>query len=91
MVQILDTTLRDGSYVVDFQLTAHDTALIGAALDAEGVPFIEIGHGVGMNASSNPSMRAASTDEEYLRAAAESITRQMGNVFHSRHRPHRRY
>ena len=81
MVQILDTTLRDGSYVVDFQLTAHDTALIGAALDAEGVPFIEIGHGVGMNASSNPSMRAASTDEEYLRAAAESIKHAKWGMF----------
>ena len=34
-----------------------------------------------MNASSNPSMRAASTDEEYLRAAAESIKHAKWGMF----------
>jgi 4-hydroxy-2-oxovalerate aldolase len=73
MVQLLDTTLRDGSYVVDFQLTAHDTALIAAGLDALNVPFIEVGHGVGMRAGQDPRMRAACPDEEYLRAAAGAV------------------
>ena len=31
--EILDTTLRDGSYVIDFQFTAEDTAVISRGLD----------------------------------------------------------
>lgn len=73
MVQLLDTTLRDGSYVVDFQLTAQDTAVIAGALDANNVPFIEVGHGIGMNASANSRTRAACSDEEYLKAAAGAV------------------
>lgn len=78
---LLDTTLRDGSYVVDFQFTARDTARIAGALDACGVPFIEVGHGVGLRASENPSMRAACTDAEYFAAAAAVVTRGKWGVF----------
>ena len=70
MTKILDTTLRDGSYVVNFQITAEQTYQIAKALDAEGMDFIEIGHGLGLNAGSFDSMRGACNDEEYLEAAA---------------------
>ncbi len=80
-VQLLDTTLRDGSYVVGFQLTAQDTAVIAATLDANGVPFIEVGHGLGMNAGANPRMRAACSDEDYLRAAAGVVQRGRWGMF----------
>ena len=80
-IQILDTTLRDGSYVVDFQLTAHDTAVIARALDENDVAFIEVGHGVGMGASRNPATRAAATDEEYLRAASTAVRKAKWGMF----------
>jgi len=80
-VQLLDTTLRDGSYVVDFQLTSRDTALIAAALDSNNVPFIEVGHGVGMGASANPNTRAAASDEDYLRAASGAISKARWGMF----------
>ena len=66
--QILDSTLRDGSYVVDFQFTAADTENLTKALDALGIPFIEVGHGVGINASTTKG-RAACSDIEYVQAA----------------------
>ena len=44
--RILDTTLRDGSYVINFQFTARDTAIISGKLDEAGFELIEIGHGV---------------------------------------------
>ncbi|MCP3958322.1 MAG: 4-hydroxy-2-oxovalerate aldolase [bacterium] len=70
--EILDVTLRDGSYLIDFQFTARDTAKIAAALEAVGLRWIEVGHGLGLNASQSKG-RAAATDEEYLEAAAASL------------------
>ena len=32
-VDILDTTLRDGSYTIDYQFTADETALIAQGLE----------------------------------------------------------
>ncbi len=47
---ILDTTLRDGSYSIDFQFTVEDTALIASALDSAGIELIEVAHGLGLGA-----------------------------------------
>lgn len=68
-LQILDTTLRDGSYSVDFQFTADDTALIASALDSAGVRMIEVGHGLGLGASRAGKGEAAASDEDYVRSA----------------------
>jgi 4-hydroxy-2-oxovalerate aldolase len=71
--EILDVTLRDGSYLIEFQFTARDTAVIGSALESAGIRWIEVGHGLGLNASATGKGTAAATDEEYLEAAAESL------------------
>lgn len=81
MLTLLDTTLRDGSYVVDFQFTAMDTALIAGALDACGVPLIEVGHGIGMRAGTLAASRSACTDLEYAHAAANAVTRGKWGMF----------
>lgn len=79
-VRLLDATLRDGSYCVDFQFTAADTGLIVGMLDAAGVGFIELGHGSGTfnhkapEAFRSPTRQAAS-DEDYLAAARKCATR----------------
>ncbi len=80
-MQILETTLRDGSYAVNFQFTAQDTAVIGAALEAVGFGLIEIGHGVGLRASKKNCGEAADTDEAYLRAASESLKKAKFGMF----------
>jgi 4-hydroxy-2-oxovalerate aldolase len=80
-VQILECTLRDGSYAVDFQFTAHDTASIGAALEDAGFDMIEVGHGVGLGASTEEIGIAAATDEEYVRAAAQALKRARFGAF----------
>lgn len=67
---LLDTTLRDGSYVIDFQFSAEDTSVLVAELSQAGVDYIEVGHGLGLGANRNSNMRAAETDLAYLRAAA---------------------
>jgi len=72
-VRLLDTTLRDGSYVVDFQFTAQDTVIIAGELENAGLRLIEIGHGLGLHASNCGKGRAAESDEAYLEAAASVL------------------
>lgn len=43
-VNVLETTLRDGSYSVGFGFTVEDTGRIGRALEAPGFRYIELGH-----------------------------------------------
>lgn len=81
MVKILDTTLRDGSYVCNFQITAKQTYEIAAALDAEGIDYIEVGHGLGLNAGTFDYMKSASNDEEYLEASASAIKKAVWGTF----------
>lgn len=79
-VELLECTLRDGSYAVDFQFTAEDTRLIGRSLDALGFSLIEVGHGIGIGASEcGPT--AAASDLEYAKAAQDSIVEGKWGMF----------
>jgi 4-hydroxy-2-oxovalerate aldolase len=80
-MKLLDCTLRDGSYAINFQFTALDTAQICQALDNAGVELIEVGHGVGFNASNTGYGRAVESDEEYAKAAANSVKRGQFGMF----------
>lgn len=79
-IQILDTTLRDGSYVIDFQFTAADTQTVTRCLDKIGIGLIEIGHGVGIGASPSKGV-AAATDVEYVKAAKSAIKNSKIGMF----------
>lgn len=70
-LELFDVTIRDGSYVIDFQFERDDVRLLYQAIEAAGFKYIEIGHGLGLNASAKKEAAAAS-DADYLRAAAES-------------------
>lgn len=80
-ITILDCTLRDGSYAIDYQFTAEDTAIIAAGLEQAGFEFIEIGHGLGLNASNSGKGVAAATDEEYLVAASKVLKKAKFGMF----------
>jgi 4-hydroxy 2-oxovalerate aldolase len=69
---ILDTTIRDGSYAVNFQYTNDDLGTILGDLDESGIPYLEIGHGVTIGATAAQG-RAAQTDEEYFRTARSVV------------------
>jgi len=71
--RILECTLRDGSYSINFQFTAEDTARIAAALETVGFDMIEIGHGMGLGASAKGLGVAAASDDEYMEAAADVL------------------
>ena len=67
--QILDCTVRDGSYAVNFKFTRTDVKNIVARLVKLGIEYIEIGHGMGLNASSPERGVSLYTDVEYIEAA----------------------
>jgi 4-hydroxy 2-oxovalerate aldolase/long-chain acyl-CoA synthetase len=80
-VNILETTLRDGSYAINFSFTSADTAVICRELENAGFKYIEIGHGVGLNASNHGFGPAAETDEEYMTAAENVLKRAKYGMF----------
>ena len=79
--KILECTLRDGSYAINFEFTAGDTAAIAGALDRIGFPLIEVGHGIGLGASKAGMGRALETDAAYMKAAADSVTNGLWGMF----------
>lgn len=80
-IHILDTTLRDGSYTINFSFTAADTQIICRELEAAGLAYIEVGHGVGLNASRSGYGAAVQTDEEYMIAARKALTKAKYGMF----------
>jgi len=79
--KLKDVTLRDGSYAVNFQFSCQDVRMIGRALEESGINLVEIGHGMGLGASSVKNGLALNTDEEYLQAAQETFKKAQYGMF----------
>lgn len=73
--RLTDSTLRDGSHAVRHQFTPEQAAAIAGALDAAGVPVIEISHGDGLGGSSFNYGFSRTDERRLLRAAALAVTR----------------
>lgn len=78
---VLDTTIRDGSYAIDFKFSLPDVENICRKLDKLGIGYIEIGHGMGLNASSQKNGLSLHSDVEYMRAARDSVKNSMFGFF----------
>ena len=81
-VDILDTTLRDGSYTIGYQFSADETSLIAQGLELTGVDYIEVGHGLGLGADSAGMGDQAVTDIEYMRSCAKSLNKSKFGFFY---------
>jgi 4-hydroxy 2-oxovalerate aldolase len=78
-VEILECTLRDGSYAVDFKFTENDTAVLAGVLSRLGFRWIEVGHGVGLGAMRAGKGTMPATDERLIEAAKRAApTAQIG-------------
>ena len=66
---LFDTTIRDGSYYVDFKLSSEDVRETVDKVSKLGFSYIEIGHGKGLGASSPENGLSMETDIEYMNAA----------------------
>lgn len=74
-LQIVDTTLRDGSHAVRHAFTAEQTANIAARLDQCGLPIIEVSHGDGLGGSSYTYGFSKEDSFTLIEAAARSVKR----------------
>lgn len=70
-IRITDSTLRDGSHAISHSFDTEQVKAIVSALDASGVPVIEVAHGAGIGGSSFVYGFAKTGDYELLEAAAE--------------------
>lgn len=68
-LSILDVTIRDGSYAIDYQYMTEQIGKIAQALDAAGIDFMEVGHGCGLGAGKKLGPKQATEDAEQVRAA----------------------
>ena len=72
-IQILDCTLRDGSYVLDFNFSLMDTLFISKVLFESGINYVEIGHGLGLGASKNKLNKSSLyEDNDYISSANQA-------------------
>ncbi len=67
-ITIHDNSLRDGMHPKQHQISLDEMVAVATAMDAAGVPLIEVTHGDGLGGASINYGFPAHSDEEYLRA-----------------------
>lgn len=73
MVILHDMCLRDGMHAKAHQITPQQMVTVARALDAAGVPLLEVTHGDGLGGASVNYGFPAASDEEYLRAVVPEM------------------
>jgi 4-hydroxy 2-oxovalerate aldolase len=74
-VRITDSTLRDGSHAVSHRFTEEQVRSVVHALDAAGMPVIEVSHGDGLGGSSFAYGFSLVDDIKLVAAAADEAAR----------------
>jgi 4-hydroxy-2-oxovalerate aldolase len=75
MINVVDTSLRDGMHSVAHEFTPEDVGRVTAALDHAGIEVIEVAHGDGIGGSSIQYGIAAASDTDYVEAAVAAAER----------------
>ena len=83
MATIIENTVRDGSYSVNFQLSVEQSNSIVKGLDNLGFEYIEVGHGLGLGAGKSAATGLAKEiDETYIKGAKSVVTYSKIGVFY---------
>lgn len=82
LINIIENTLRDGSYVIDFQFDRKQTKTITKGLYELGFKFIEVGHGLGLGAWNKKNIGLSKeNDDIYIQSAREAAPNANIGVF----------
>ena len=79
-VLLHDMCLRDGMHAKREQISVDQMVKVATALDAAGVPLIQVSHGAGMGGNSLQHGFALASNEEYLRAVCPLMTQAKVSV-----------
>jgi 4-hydroxy-2-oxovalerate/4-hydroxy-2-oxohexanoate aldolase len=74
-ITLHDNCLRDGMHPKRHQISTSQMVTVATALDAAGVPLIEVTHGDGLGGASVNYGFPLHSDEEYLRAVVPKLKR----------------
>ncbi|GGL15301.1 4-hydroxy-2-oxovalerate aldolase [Planomonospora parontospora] len=74
-VRVTDSSLRDGSHAKQHRFTVADVRSVVGALDAAGVPVIEVSHGDGLGGSSFNYGFSRTPEQELIGAAVGAARR----------------
>ncbi len=72
-ITVHDMCLRDGMHPKMHQISVEEMVTVSKALDAAGVPLIEVTHGDGLGGASVNYGFPAASDEEYLTAVCKEM------------------
>jgi 4-hydroxy-2-oxovalerate/4-hydroxy-2-oxohexanoate aldolase len=72
-VTLHDMCLRDGMHPKQHKITVEEMISVASALDAAGMPLIEVTHGDGLGGRSINYGFPAASDEEYLKATVGAV------------------
>jgi len=80
-MHILECTIRDGGYAIDFQWAPDEVREIVRGLADAGFDYIEVGHGLGLGASRSSTPARCSDEETAAIAVAAKRTSKVGAFF----------
>lgn len=80
-MKLLECTIRDGGYAIDFQWPPEEITEIVRGLAAAGFEYIEVGHGLGLGASKTTTPARCSDDEMAALAVAAKGRARIGAFF----------
>ncbi len=80
-MKILECTIRDGGYAIDFQWGADEIEQMVGQLASAGFEYIEIGHGLGLGASRTMTPARCSDEEMATVASRTKAGAKIGAFF----------
>jgi 4-hydroxy 2-oxovalerate aldolase len=72
-ILINDVTLRDGNHAIAHKMTIDQISAYCTAADAAGIPIVEVGHGIGIGASSLQVGESAIDDVTMVKTAKAKL------------------
>jgi 4-hydroxy-2-oxovalerate aldolase len=81
VIHVLECTIRDGGYAIDFQWAPDEVEQIVRCLGSAGFDYIEIGHGMGLGASRSATPARCSDEESAALAVAVKGRARVGAFF----------
>ena len=75
-----DMCLRDGMHAKREQISVEQMVRVATALDAAGVPYLQVTHGAGLGGNSLQHGFAPHSNEEYISAVAAKMTQAKVSV-----------